>query len=210
MANAKEYMRQQTRDLMRALNDVGQHPVGVATPEQTLQAGPLASWEWDSAGGGNKAFVRTRPSAPKEYWAHVDFDGYRAAFLSFLEREFALSASTVESSWHVDHMLNRAFARSHGIAFVRLALLGRDSNVSYGRLLESGFSKIKANSKPMYLIDFVIMMKLLDIPAPTSKQDYSARRQVIASTFVANGFEGSEELAMQGLDGMFALWSVLK
>jgi hypothetical protein len=107
-------------------------------------------------------------------------------------------------------MLNRAFARNHGIAFVRLALLGRDSNVSYGRLLERGLSKIKANSKPMYLIDFVIMMKLLDIPAPTSKQDYSVRRQKIAGTFVANGFEGSEELALQGLDGIFKLWSVLK
>ena len=210
MANVKEYLRVQTRDLMRALNEVGHHPVGVAAPEQTLQSGPLASWEWDGVGGGNKAFVRTRPAAPKEYWVHVDFEGYRAAFLSFLDREFALSASAVESSWHVDHMLNRAFARNHGIAFVHLALLGRESNVSYGRLLESGLSRLRANCKPMYLIDFIIMMKLLDIPAPTSKQDYSARRQEIARTFVASGFEGSEDLALQGLDGMFTLWSVLK
>ena len=54
----------------------------------------------------------------------------RPAFLAFLEEAFALPADQVAGAWHVDHLLNRAFARGHGLAFVRLALLPREPNVS--------------------------------------------------------------------------------
>ena len=62
----------------------------------------------------------------------------------------------------------------------------------------------------MYLLDYPIMMKMLDIPAPASKEDYIERKREIAMTFAANGLRLPLDRILEGLDGTFKLWSVLK
>jgi hypothetical protein len=109
----------------------------------------------------------------------------------------------------VDHVLNRAFARKHGLFFVRAALLPAACNRGYGRLMEKSFTRTDASSKSMYLLDYAVMMKILNIRPPLSREDFDAHRLEIAGAFVGAGFTGSTELALQGLDGLFSLWDVL-
>jgi hypothetical protein len=203
-------MQQQTRDLMRAFNQVAQHPVGVWDPGQTAQIGTPSMWSWDTRVRAHRAFIRRLPGAQNEYWVHVDYDDYREKFLSFLDSEFGLPRSAIHGTWHADHTLNRAFARKHGISFVRMALLQAPANIDYGRLMEKSFTNTQANSKSMYLLDYAVMMKLLNVPPPLDQEDYTARREQIADTFLAAGFDGSRELVLQGMDGMFTLWDVIR
>lgn len=200
-----DYVRRQTATLMRSLNDAASFPIGVVNPERTVQIGSGASWQWvDSA--RHRAFIRRPPLSDAEFWVHVDYAGYRGAFLQFLESEFRLSRSEVASHWHVDHILNRAFARRYGIEFVRLALLDKASNSGHGSTIERGLSQASSGGKQTYLMDLAVMMKLLGIAPLRSRQDYDGRRKDIAASFVARGYGGTVVTALQDIDNFFKLW----
>jgi hypothetical protein len=148
--------------------------------------------------------------AATEYWCDVASEDYRRLFLAFLSSEFGVDSSAVGGDLHVDHVLNRAFARKHGLTFVRMALLPGVDNTAYGRLLEKQFTGLQANSKSMYLMDASILMKLLGIQPPENEAAYKSRRRDIATAFVNAGYAGPVEGALRELDGLFKLWKVLR
>ena len=206
-----DYLQAQKRDFVRAFNDPAAFPVGVGFPGQGALPGRPMAWRWDESVPDHRAFVRTAPGTSAEYWVHVDLSGYRAAFLAFLAAEFALPSEAVLSHWHADHVLNRAFARRHGIAFVRMALVAAEFNTGHGRTIERGVTRMPASGKSMYLLDYYMMMKVLGIHPPSSEADYRARRVDIARRIVGEGVAVPESLVLEGLDGMFlALWPVLR
>jgi hypothetical protein len=163
---------------------------------------------WDqSVKPDTAAFVRLPMEGPKEYWVHVDLSGYRPAFKRFLSSHAGVP--DVPSSWHADHILNAALARKHRLSYIRLALVQQPFNVGYGALFEKRLTQMDANSKSMYLFDFLMMMKLLHIDPPRSEAEYARRKLDIAGSFVKHGFAGSRELLTSGLDGFFKSWRVL-
>jgi len=81
-------------------------------------------------------------------------------------------------------------------------------NISFGSKIEKNLTKEDAHGKRMYLIDYIILMKVLNIPPPADYSDYQRRRLEIARRLASEGAE-TEELALLGMDGFFKLWRVL-
>jgi Lhr-like helicase len=152
-----------------------------------------------------KGFIRNVDNE-KEYWVHVDYRGYRNAFLDFLSTEYNLPKAEVPKDWEVDHLLNKAFARCRSVKYIRVVLIKHHFNNAYGRTIEKRLAREKANNKRMYLLDYFIMMKILNIPVPHDYHDYCQRRHEIAEQFVLAGVNDSIELTLLGLDGIFSLW----
>lgn len=202
------YLAEQKQDFIRAFHQPTVYPVGVQNPAQTARSFPSASWNWDPAIAGQRAFIRTVAPSHKEYWAHVSFGDYRPAFLSFLEAEQGVKSSAVPQHLHADHLLNKAFALRRGLGYVRMALVEGEYNVGYGRKIEKNITQTHATDKSQYLMDYIILMKVLNIKPPADREDYRRRREKIAARLAAEGAEKSD-LALQGMDGIFKLWDVL-
>lgn len=204
------YQGEQTRAFMRAFCAApANHPVALRNPGQLAGILDSGTWQWAPGVRSGNAFIRTPRVGPAEYWVAAGYVGYRAAFLGFLESEFGLLRSQVGSTWHVDHILNAAMARRYGLGYLRVALVQKPFNEGYGRVIEKRFTSMDARGKSMYLLDYILMMKLLHIEPPASKVEYMRRRREIARVFLSAGFEGTEELVLMGLDGMVELWDVL-
>jgi hypothetical protein len=203
----QQYYVQQTANFMMAFNSVAEYPVAIQHPAQFSKLVRPGAWQWDQSVPPHAAFVRSPMGGPKEYWVNVDFSGYRPALKGFLSSHAGVT--DVPSYWHADHVLNAALARRHRLGYVRLALVQQPYNVGYGALFEKRLTQMDANSKSMYLLDFLVMMKLLHIAPPRGEADYMGRKQDVARSFVQNGFDGSQELVVSGLDGFFKLWKVL-
>ena len=206
------YLQQQRQDFIDAFKHPAAYPVGVQDPAQTVGVFPPAStWNWDATVEGHKAFLRTVGGRAKEYWVTVspDFDRrYREAFLAFLERERGVISASVPKALHADHVLNAAFARRHGLQYVRMALVWNTYNMSYGSKIEKNLTRADAHGKRMYLIDYIIFAKVLNIAPPVNYDDYRRRRREIARSIASTGVE-AEELALRGMDGFFELWRVI-
>lgn len=206
--NLFAYLARQKQDFIKGFKEPAGYPVGVQDPAQTSRSlSVAATWCWDPAVPQN-AFVRTVAGHDDEYWVRTDFQDYREAFLAFLGRRHGVARASVPGALHADHLLNKAFALRHGLRYVRMALVWADYNVGYGSKIEKNLTKSDAQGKPIYLIDYIILMKVLNIPAPIDANDYKRRREEIASRLEAEGAE-SRELALQGMDGFFKLWQVI-
>lgn len=109
----------------------------------------------------------------------------------------------------MDHLLNKAFAQRHGLRFVRLALVPMAHNQGWGRKIEKALTQTMARDNSVYLFDYFIFMKVMNILPPADKADYEARRGAIARRLCADSGL-SEKILLQGMDGMFlTLWPVL-
>ncbi len=95
----------------------------------------------------------------------------------------------------------------HGLQYVRMELVPRKFNGDYGWAIERRLTKAEAGDKTQYLLDYVILMKVLKIAPPESPQDYLYRREQIISRLVSEGVE-SKAVVTSGLDGMFKLWDL--
>jgi len=203
------YLAQQKQDFIKAYHEPAGYPVGVQDPTQTACSFAVAAaWSWDSAVDGKQAFIRTVASRDKEYWVSVDLRAYREPFLAFLGREFGVPRATIPGALHADHLLNAAFARRHGLRYVRMALVWEGYNVGYGTKIEKNLTQSLASDKRMYLFDYIILLKVLNIPPPSDKNNYLRRREAIASRLAAELGE-RRDLILQGMDGFFKLWPVL-
>lgn len=201
----QSYLAEQQEWLVRALDDPARHPVAVR--DAHLSTKLAGSWHWDQSVKGQRAFIRVLGNR-REFWVHASFDGYRAAFLRFLERECGLPSTLVPSQEHADHILNAAVARRNGLSFVRMALLQRRFNCQYGATVERAMTQI-VHGKDTYLMDYLMMLKLLCMPVPSSVQDFEARKHEMARAFVAVGAIKNEQLALMGLEGFFKLYKII-
>jgi hypothetical protein len=197
----------QERDFIRAFHDPSAYPVAVQDPRQAARALSVnAGFAWDVSG---KTFVRTVNGQFKEYWAHVDFQDYRKAFLGFAKSSWSVPPQQLTDALHVDHVVNRGFARDVGLAYVRLALLPRTINIRYGAKIEKNLSRLEKAGQRVVFMDYLCLMKVLGILPPGSWDNYSNRRDQIATVFMSKGVAGDRGLLLQGMDGFFSLWKVL-
>lgn len=85
------------------------------------------------------ALVIQKPSSEPELWVRASYRGYRRAFLRFLEQHYGLCAINIPKSLQVDHLHPSShFNESTNHYFVRLALIERSINASYG----AGFERL--------------------------------------------------------------------
>jgi hypothetical protein len=81
-------------------------------------------------------------------------------------------------------------------------------NYGYGAKIEKRLTQ-SPGGKRMYLMDYMIFMKLMKIPEPANRTDYQIRRQQIASQ-LATITAVPQRLVLEGMDGFFIdLWPVL-
>jgi hypothetical protein len=76
---------------------------------------------------------------PPELWVRPGYHGYRRAFGRFLAKHHGLPSEAIDARWQVDHLCSRArFKHGAGDYYVRLVLLDRRVNASYG----GGYEKL--------------------------------------------------------------------
>src|SRR2546430_2437725 len=107
----------------------GRHPVQIA--------------ELQGAHAGY-AFVQVCPSlAYKFLWVHAENDDYRADYLRFAHEHHQMTLPDLPQTHHVDHLYNRARARTMGLPIIRTVLLPKSVNMSHG----AGYEKLRTQGR---------------------------------------------------------------
>ncbi len=208
MHSLSAFLAAQEKAFAHAFDYVTDYPIGVRAPELARTSFSFSSTiQWDANSPARMVFSRTG-GVLRECWVHVDYGDYRPAFLKFLEREFGLAKREVPSAEHVDHVFNRGLARQAGLQYVRLALLRGYYNSKYGATIEKNLMR-EQHGKSIYLMDGLILMKLLCIPVPASLKEFQEQRPHIVKRFVAAGVCTKEVLIEMALDGIVQLYSPL-
>lgn len=111
---------------------------------------------------------------PKQVWVHVDFSGYRQAYIRGLPEEDL-------TGFVLDHVLNRRVSRLKGFRYLRIVPISRAANSSSGGLSEkwaveyqSSPRMVKWNKENRTFIqyaDLADIVKMLDIKTGGSLQD---------------------------------------
>ena len=206
-----DYLSHQESVLVRAFNDPAHYPVGISHPDKFpsfLQREHEIAF--DPRVRNARAFTRKLPDGGVEYWTHVAYGGYRKAFRQFLEKEHGVPSSEMTCSWQADHLLSRAFARKFGVDYVRMCLLAKEQNQAYGRKFERNMVSIRQDSRSIFLLDYLCVMKALGIAIPRNREDYEARKSAIAQALSAKGVRFPDARGPEfELDGYFDWWEVL-
>src|SRR5262245_10271968 len=114
------------------------------------------------------SFVQTCPSlAYKFLWVHTENEEFRDDYLRFLRQEHQMTLPALPQTHHVDHLFNRARAKTMGLPFIRTALLPKSVNMSHG----AGYEKSRTQGvigKPgrERKLDEVMLMKLWGVMSP--------------------------------------------
>jgi len=210
--NLSEYLELQTNDAVFAFNNSARFPIGLLTPDHF--PGLLRREDhnviFDSKVKNNKAFIRTYGDR-FEYWVDISYTSYRKSFLSFLERVHGLKEVDIPSDFHVDHLLNKAYAKKFGVQFVRMCLLHKDQNLSYGRKFEKNMGNIKQSKRTIFLMDFLCAMKILGVSIPANRKEYNDNKSCIVKHLEEHGvtFEGEGDTGEEQLDKYFLGYPIL-
>jgi len=202
-----DYLSEQKKAYIKAFQTHLDYPVGVQNaPQCERSLTSIATWKWTSPSHTN-SFIRTIGGNKKEYWARIPWQGYREGFLLYLESEEGLRRTQIPPDLEADHLLNAAFAMRHGIQYVRMDLVPRKFNGDYGWAIERKLTKAESGGKTQYVLDYVILMKVLNVEPPVSPEDYLRRREQIISQLVSKGVDNKAMVTM-GVDEMFKLWDL--
>ena len=207
-----DYLLEQEKDLITAINMPVHYPTGVAYPEQIEEINNNdVSFEYDQGVQNNKAFIVTRSvSGTFEYWVHVDHTNYRKSFKKFLNIYYNVIDKEISPQLNADHILSRAFAKKYGIKYIRMCLLQGKQNSSYGRKFEKNLINTPQNKKGIYLISFLQLLKVLYIEIPKNRHDFDSRKKIIVEELIDKGVTGFN---LKGgifiLERYFVHWDIL-
>jgi len=138
-----------------------------ATPSELRARCPI-DVEHLKNGQPGQAFVQICPSLNYRFlWTHVDNNKYRDDYLTYIRDYHYMPVTSLPQGLHVDHLFNRARARSMQLPFVRMALLPASINCSHGAGYERSRTRggigTPGNQKG---IDEIVLMKLFGIASP--------------------------------------------
>ncbi|MCW3477421.1 hypothetical protein [Limobrevibacterium gyesilva] len=137
------------------------------TPTPLRQRHPIQLIELPGSRPGH-AVVQLCPSLDYAFlWAHVDNDNYRSDYVRFLGAHHNLTLTSLPRTYHVDHLFNRARARSMALPWVRMVLLPSFINVSHGGGYEGSRTRggIGRPGRPRG-IDEIVLLKLCGVSSP--------------------------------------------
>lgn len=121
--------------------DEGTTCLMATTPDRLAQHSNMYGWSLSYLDGirPKSALVILKPSSEPELWVRANYRGYRRAFLRFLDQHYGLRAINIPKSLQVDHLqASSRFNEGSNHYFVRLALIERSINASYG----AGFERL--------------------------------------------------------------------
>lgn len=204
-----EYLDYQQNDAVYAFNNNGKFPVGVLSPQHFPSClKNNTKIEYDLRVRKNRAFIRTYDNKV-EYWVHISHLGYRESFLNFLVKHYYLDKKVITADWNADHILNKAYAEKFGVKYVRMCLLCKDQNQSYGRKFEKNMMKMNQNKRNIFLMDFLCAMKVLGVPIPENRNDYIIKKSNIVKSLEQMGVDFKGGIGEEELDEYFKWWSIL-
>jgi hypothetical protein len=113
----------------------------------------------------DQAFIQLCPSLDYKFlWVHAGNENYRQDYLSFLRAFHQVTLEDLPSTYHVDHLFNRARA---GNMFIRMILLPRGVNTSHGGGYEGARTRAGVGrSGRERSLDEINLMKLWGIYSP--------------------------------------------
>jgi len=204
----QSYLTEQRKAFAAAMRAPGDYPMAVQDAARTLRTLHIsAKVEWDAAAPPQTVFIRSA-GLHKECWIHIGYGDYRKAFLRFLQVHCGLPSHLVPGGYHADHVFNAALAGRLGLQYVRMALLPASINSKYGATIERNMTQ-QTNRKQVFLIDYFIMMKLLCIPVPATREEFVRQIPAIARAIFAAGAVESVAVAEMGLAGMLQYYAPL-
>lgn len=142
------------------------------------------------------------PDRNASVWVRATYQGYRTAYVGFLNQVYGTQASTSDlGGYDIDHLLNRARSPG-GAGFIRIEAIRSDVNQAWGRLFEKTASdpRFFANRhRRRRTLSWVICAKLGNQYPPNGPAD-TAGIDRLATFFRTLGFDAQE--AREGLTGM--------
>lgn len=111
------------------------------TPERLARHSKQYRWSISSLDGvkTTSALIIRKPNSEPELWVRASYRGYRGAFRRFLDQHYGLGAAPIPAFLQVDHLHPASrFTNANDGYFVRLALVDRSVNASYG----AGFERL--------------------------------------------------------------------
>lgn len=95
------------------------------------------------------AFVIQKSGRAPELWVNRTYTGYRRAFIEYLKMFYNFKGVRIPQKWQVDHLQSRhRFKKDHPPYFIRLYLIDRSINASYGAGFEKMFYSNERESFP--------------------------------------------------------------
>lgn len=117
----------------------------------------------------DSAIVVQKPGGIPELWVRRSYSRYRQAFVSFLRQWYSASLAQLPREWDVDHLQStHRFKAGHPHHYIRLVLVPRSINASYGAGFEKLFYSIERERFPNegICIDWVALLKVLGTRLP--------------------------------------------
>ena len=129
-----------------------------------------------------------------ELWVSSTYTKYRSAFRKYLEEYYSIDENLPEK-FHVDHILPISrFGKKYPNYFIRLFLLDRKINCSYGACFEKIENKYESKKEPQggFHLNEIALLKLYGIKVPPKSSDHIERNDwaiCTAKTLEKEGFE---------------------
>lgn len=108
-------------------------------------------------------------------WVPPAYGAYRAAFFDFLRHVYGTVDMTDALSYDVDHLFNRARASPNAMIRVEGVLAGINRSHGAGYEKTAGAGPVaqarQTDMRPFTKVEFISILKVLGLEAPTSAQD---------------------------------------
>lgn len=146
------------------------------TPERLFRHADEYGWKLLSLQNSRptSAQVVLKRSGVPELWVRSSYRGYRQAFVKYLQLFYNFQNQRIPAEWQVDHLQSTyRFKRTHPTYFIRLYLVDRKINASYGAGFEKMFYRSEREHFPNGGIhmDWIAFLKAYGEMLPSKRAD---------------------------------------
>ena len=139
--NLHDYFEIQRNSLIQEFKDDMSTCLIATTPERLIRHANEYGWALHSLKKSKSSSTQVIQKQGKqpELWVNNRYKGYRKAFTEFLQTFYNFKKNQIPLEWQVDHLQSTyRFKSDHPTYFVRLYLIDKSINASYG----AGFEKM--------------------------------------------------------------------
>lgn len=152
MENLNHFLAKQKQAIVHEFTENMGDCLVATTPEKLNMHSQLYGWELNPLPGTSKKsvlVVRKRKGAFPELWVRWNYTNYRKAFSIYLQKVHGLDSNSIPIEFQVDHLeATSRFHPDHPTYFIRVCLLDRKINASYGASFEKAFNKTEQKHRP--------------------------------------------------------------
>lgn len=173
--NVRRFLELQQSSILEDFRDRMTTCLIATTRERLLRHAKNYSWSVESIEHirPTSALVVTKENLEPELWVRYGYLGYRQAFRRFLNKYYEIESATILTDWQIDHLHpSSRFTKSHTTYFIRLALVARHINSSYG----AGFERLLYTRERQrdlnggIHMDWMAFLKIRGVTLPSKKE----------------------------------------